>query len=122
MSERYRCQHRKKEYGHICIRVIANQNVSSAPAPVDPLPVDICTRRKSKRELSMLTHLSHARELKEIEEQKILLKKELKQSRENSKLLEKELEESKETLEESKKKLKSTEYAKSMSGSAITDS
>jgi hypothetical protein len=122
MSERYQCQCRKKGYGPIRIHVMANQNVSSAPASVDPLPVDICTRKKVKRELSMLTHLSHARELKEIEEQKILQEKELKESRENNKLLEKELEESKEMLEESKKKLKSTEYAKSMSGSAITDS
>jgi hypothetical protein len=98
MSERYQCQRRKKGYGPIRIRVIANQNVSSAPAPVDPLPVDITSRRKSKRELSLSRCLSHARELKAIEEQKILLEKELKESRENNKLLVK------------------------LSGSAITDS
>ncbi len=57
MSERYQCQCRKKGYGPIRIHVMANQNVSSAPASVDPLPVDICTRRKVKRELSMLMHL-----------------------------------------------------------------
>ncbi len=114
MSERYQCQRRKKGYLPIRIRVIANQNVSSAPAPVeaapvDPPPVDICTRRKSKRALSISMHLSHAQELKEMEEQKIPLENELKESRENNKLLEKELVSKKETLEESKKILKSAQ-------------
>jgi hypothetical protein len=54
MSERYQCQRRKKGHGPICIHVTVNQSISSAPAPVeaapiDPPPVDICTRRKSWR-------------------------------------------------------------------------
>jgi hypothetical protein len=34
------CQCRKKGYGPICIHMVANQNVSSAPTLVDAAPVD----------------------------------------------------------------------------------
>jgi hypothetical protein len=82
--------------------VIANRNISSTSAPVDPPPADICKVRKSKRASSISTRLLHCREIKEMTDQKILLENELKESRESNKFLEKE-------LEESKKKLKSTQ-------------